>query len=87
MHQGLSAHPAEFSNLAQLQDAPQPQLGAVLELSNQRGAFGDFIDDLHTDEDLRLSLNLQPSSRRAQGTGRRLISAVMPHRGEQVPHG
>ena len=30
MHQGLSAHPAQFSNLAQLQDAPQPQLGAIL---------------------------------------------------------
>ena len=87
MHQGLSAHPAEFSNLAQLQDAPKPQLGAVLELSNQRGALGDFINDLHADKDLRLSLTLQQSSRRAQGAGGRLLSAMLPYPVKLVSHG
>ena len=54
--QGLRSHPAKLCNLAQLHDAPQPHLGAVLELSNQRGALGDFTDDLHADKDLRLCL-------------------------------
>ena len=82
MHQGLSTHPAELSNLAQLQDTPQPQLGAILELSNQRCALGDFIDDLRADKDLKFWLAPQPPSHRAQGAGRRLLSAELPHSGE-----
>ena len=70
MHPGLSTHPAKLSNLTQLHDAPQPQLGAILELSNQRGALGDFIDDLRSDKSLTLCLTPQPSSRRALGAGR-----------------
>ena len=81
MHQGLSTHPAELSNLAQLQDASQPQLGGILELSNQRGALGDFIDDLRANKDLKLWLAPQPSSHRAQNAGRRLMSAELPGTG------